>query len=164
MTGFATCVDIGAPKFVKGKKELNRIFHCLSRRDIPSCTSHNTFRFWDNTVRSCWSVELFLATSGHMINITFIYDIVPIDVSALLDLDLLDSWGLFAVTVDQRLIHTQRARDIDGSNIYREQWSVPFSEEMITYIQKRIPKSDDLYSQRTQEITSSVCTPSVASF
>ena len=48
-----------------------------------------------------------------MHDILIIYDRVPVDLCALPRLDVLDAHGLFADTINNRLVNTQRVRDID---------------------------------------------------
>ena len=79
----------------------------------------------DKTVKSCSCGEVYLKTQAYMNDIPVVYDIGSVVVPALFGLDVLDAYGLFAYTINNRLINAQSARDIDGAVQYRERWSIP---------------------------------------
>ncbi len=98
------CVDIGAPRFVIGREELNRILPQVGRHSIPKSKSKGRYRFPDAVYSSLGTVELPIATPNGIPLIYVGLDIVSADVPALLGLDILGSESLFADTVTNRLV------------------------------------------------------------
>ncbi len=87
------CVDIGAPRSVIGRKELNRILAQVGRHSIP-----------DAIYSSLGSVELPIATPDCIPLIYVNLYIVSADVPALVGLDILDRESPFEDTVANRLV------------------------------------------------------------
>ena len=123
------CVDIGAPKSVIGLPTLNRILRYTGKRAIPTLTSTNSYRFGDVTVQSQGLVELVLATPNSFPDINVLMDIVPVNVPALLGLDVLDSQFLYADNVTNRLVNRQVLSKSNGLLKYKDRWSVPLVRE-----------------------------------
>lgn len=88
LTGFY--LDIGTPRWVAGRCELNKILKAVNQRSIPLSTSENRFRFGDLVVRSPGLIELCLATPQNVPEIIMLLDIVSVNVTALHDLGVCD--------------------------------------------------------------------------
>ena len=56
----------------------------LVLHSIPRYRSHSSFKFGDKTVNSCECIELYLRAPEFMYDILEVYNIVPVDVPALL--------------------------------------------------------------------------------
>ena len=125
MPGF--CVDIGAPKSVVGNSQLNNILQYIGQKSIPRMRSTNSFRFGDVTVHSLGMVEIALATPLNIPNIPVLMDIVPVNVPALLGLDVLDSEELYADNVTNRLVHRHVVSRANNILRYKDRWSMPLA-------------------------------------
>ena len=121
----AFCIDIGALKSVVGKQQLDAILITLRRKDIPRCSSHNSFRFGDVVVNSLGMIEVALATPPSVPDIIVLIGIVTVNVPALLGLDVLDSESLYADNVMNRLVH-RRILSRSGEPLqFEDLWHVP---------------------------------------
>ena len=121
------CVDIGAPKSVVGQNQLKHTLQYIGRSSIPRMHSNNTYRFGDVTVRTVGTVEIMLATPPTVPDIPVLMDIVPVNVPALLGLDILDSEELYADNVTNRLVHRHVVSNNNGILQYLDKWHVPLS-------------------------------------
>ena len=72
---------------------------------MPVARSTNLFRFGYSVVCLLGLVEVALSTPGCIQDIMVLMDIVPMNVPALLVLDVLDSESLYADNVTNRLVH-----------------------------------------------------------
>ena len=97
------CVDIGAPRSVIGKKELNRILNALGVRKISRKRSANRFRFADTNINSLGQVVLPLDTPAGVKPVFVTLDVVNGDIPALLVMYVLDRESLTPDTVCNRL-------------------------------------------------------------
>ena len=86
-------------------KQYRQILHSEKRRNMPNRPSKRTYRFGDQTVISLCMVELVLKTIGHIYPIPVLLNIVPVNIPALLGLDILDGYSLLADNVTNRLWH-----------------------------------------------------------
>ena len=96
---FAFCVDIGAPKFLRGQRTKDQLLHRLGCRAFPKYRSNGSLLFGDATVKSCCSICLYLETPPPMLYIPILFEVVPVYVLVLVGLDVLDAHQLFADTV-----------------------------------------------------------------
>ncbi len=71
----------------------------LNKNSIPRMQSVNSFRFGDTTGKSLKLVEIDLEVPSPRPSISVLMDIVPVNVPALLNLDVLDSENLDADNV-----------------------------------------------------------------
>ena len=101
----AFCVDIEAPRSVIGERQLKHILKKTQNHAIPRMMSNNYFKFGDVPVRSLGMVELHLKTPAPRRPIPVLMDIVPVDVPALLSLDVLDAECLYADNITNRIVH-----------------------------------------------------------
>ena len=119
------CVDIGAPKSVAGKREINRLLAALGTHHRKIRASGNSFRFGDENFESLGQISLPLPTPNGTPRVMVDFDIVQADVPALLGMDILDREELVADTVFNRLAH-RTAFDIEGDGrVYIYEWFVP---------------------------------------
>lgn len=88
-------------------------------------TSSNRFRSADKTFESMGQVKLPLATPYGKVTIPVTLDVVPADIPALLDMDVLDGEFLIADIVANRLTKRVKYRDKTGSLAYYDEWQVP---------------------------------------
>ena len=114
----AFCVDIGAPKSIFGRKELNRIFVSQGISLKPLLGSRNRFRFADATFKSIGRVKIPLATLPGIPAIPVTMDVVDADIPALLGLDALDKEFLVADTVANRLTKRVPVKSNNGPQTY----------------------------------------------
>lgn len=110
---------------VIGSKELNHILRAHNARSIPKYPSSNRFRFGNSTYNSIGIVQFFLATPQGVPAITVQMDVVPVDIPALLGLDILDSCALYSVTVTILLLHWLVASSTVQPLAYNDEWAVP---------------------------------------
>ena len=128
------CVDIGAPKSVAGKREINRLLATLGNHHRQIRPSSNRFRFGDETFESLGKISLPLATPRGAPRILVDFDIVQADVPALLGMDVLDREELVADTVFHRLAH-RAAYDIeDGRKMYVDFWFIPLKRSISRHV------------------------------
>ena len=97
----------------------------LKRTSIPSAQSPRSFRFGDVVVSSLGMVQVALETPPDFPDIMVLMDIVPVNIAALLGLDVLDSESLYADNVTNRLIHRQVTSRTSTDLSIRDTWSVP---------------------------------------
>jgi len=136
------CVDLGAPRSVIGKRQLDTILRKMDRQTIPRMPSTSSFRFGDTVVKSLGMVELALKTPAPRRPIAVLLDIVPVDVPALLGLDVLDAEALYADNVTNRLVHRSITSNRGGSQKYHDVWSVPLQRhDGHLYAKMSFPKS-----------------------
>ena len=119
------CADIGAPKSVIGLPTLNNILRHTRKKSIPTLKSTHSYRFGDVTVHALGIVELVLKTPDSFPDINVLMDIVPVNVPALLGLNVLDAECLYADNVTNRLVHRQVLGKSNGVLNYKDKWSVP---------------------------------------
>ena len=81
------CVDIGAPRSVVGRDQLNTFLRSPGKRQIPRISSSSSFRFGDVTVKSLGMVELELSTPDGITSIRVLMEIVPVNLPPLLGLN-----------------------------------------------------------------------------
>ena len=116
-SSFGFCTDIGAPKSVIGRKELNRIFAEQNMR--PSSLSKspfkNPFRFAGNTFESLVQNSIQLKTPFGVAPVYVQLDVFQADIPALLGMDVLDRESLMADTVANRLIKRTRLKHKDDT-------------------------------------------------
>ena len=98
-------VDIRAPRSVVRRIQMNRVLATRGRKNIPCMASKNLFRFGDVTVRSLGKIEIAMETPANVSRTSVLLYIVPVDVPALLGLDVMDGEGLYADNVTNRLVH-----------------------------------------------------------
>ena len=53
-----------------------------------------------------------------MLDIPIVFEVVPVDVNALVGLDVLDAHQLFADTVHNKLVHATGDRNVDSKTRY----------------------------------------------
>ena len=87
----AFCIDVRAPRSVAGKQQLYVTFITLRLKTIPRCSSLSYFRFSDVVVKSLGMIEVALATTPFVPDIMALMDIVPVNIPALLGVEVLDS-------------------------------------------------------------------------
>ena len=87
--------------------------------------SINAFRFGDMTVKSLGLFEIALETPRREQPIAVSMDIVPVDVLALLGLDVLDSERLYADNVTNCVVHREVISKEDEPLEYKDRWYVP---------------------------------------
>ena len=75
----------------------------LGSDNIQKCRSNSSIKPGDKTVNSFGCVEVYLKTPAYMSDIPVVNDIVSVDVSARLWLNMLDAYRLFAETINNRL-------------------------------------------------------------
>ena len=112
------CVDIGDPKYVAGKREINLLLAILgnNRRQTPS--SSNGFRFRDDTLESLGKIHLPLETPKGAPFVLVDLGIVQVDVPALLVMDILEGEERVADKVALSIAH-HAAYDVeDGRKVY----------------------------------------------
>ena len=119
------CVDTGALRSVLGKRQLNYILRITQNKLIPRMPSGNTFKFGDVTVKSLGMIELDLKTPAPRRPIPVLLDIVPVDVPALLGLDVLDAEGLYADNVTNRIVHRHVTSKPGEPLSYQDLWCMP---------------------------------------
>ncbi len=124
---FCVFIDIGAPRSVIGRPQLNVILQKLGKKPIPHIVSHNSFRIGDVTVKSLGMVEIVLDTPSNDPNVLVLKDIVPIDVPALFGLDVLDSERLYADDVTNRLVHREVLSRPGEQLRYKDRWHLPLA-------------------------------------
>ena len=95
-------MDIGAPKSVIGQTSLSAIFNAHGRASMSIYKSDHLFRLGDDTVTSLGGIELYMETPTHNLDIPFVLDVVPVDVPALVVLDVLGAHKLLADTAHNR--------------------------------------------------------------
>ena len=119
------CLGIGAPRSIVGRTELNKILTSVQRRSIARINSRNSFSFEDVLVKSLGMVELCLRTPNDVPNIMVVMHIVPVNVPALLGLDVMDAEGLYADIVTNRLVHRKILSRSSDEFEYDNMWSIP---------------------------------------
>ena len=124
---YGFCVDIGAPRSVIGKLQLNLLLLKIGKKFIPRMKSITSFRFGHVTVRSVGKIEMSLKTPASIRSISVLMDIVPVDIPALLGLDVLDGESLYADNVTNRLVHRCILSRPGEPLEYEDRWSVPLS-------------------------------------
>ena len=70
-------------------------------------------------------IEIALETPAHVRKIPVLMDIVPVDVPALLGLDVLDTEQLYADNVTNRLVHREILSKQGEPLAYKDRWHVP---------------------------------------
>ena len=96
------CVDIGEPLSCVEQKTLQRILRKSNREDIPRECSDKFFRFGDTSVKSLGVIELRLETQEHIPDTPVFLDVVPLNMPAFLDLDVLDCHSLLTDNATNR--------------------------------------------------------------
>ena len=104
-TALGFCVDIGAPRSVIGREQLDYIVRERNHKIIPRSHSGNRFRFDDVIVQSIGIVELFLMVPAPRRPIAILFDVVRVNVPALFRLDVLDAESQYADNVTTRIVH-----------------------------------------------------------
>lgn len=134
--------DIGAPKSVIGRHELNRILTALGVHNRRTRPSGNSFRFADAVYKSLGKISIPLHTPAGIPNIPVEVDIVEADIPALLGLDVLDEESLTPCTVSNRLIKRMPIKRADET-IYMDLWYTPMqrSHSKHLYVPLRFPTS-----------------------
>lgn len=84
------CVDIGAPKYVTGKHELNRILSRLGLQMPKAKVSVKVFCFGDETLQSLGRITSPLQTTDGVRSIMVDFYIVQADAPAFLGMDVQD--------------------------------------------------------------------------
>ena len=154
------CVDIGAPRSVVGKSQLNNILQYIGQPSIPLLRSANSYRFGDVTVRSIGLVEIALATPPRIPAIPVLMDIVPVNVPALLGLDVLDAEELIADNVTNRLIHRHVVSRTHDNVKYKDKWSMPLKRHDNHLVRGHgLPAVSLLLHHAIGENASPICTP-----
>ena len=97
----------------------------MDKETIPLIPSQNSFRFGDVTVRSLGMVEIELLTPSNEPNIPVLLDVVPLNVPALLGIDILDGEQLYADNVTNRLIRRMVLSRPGKRLMYEDKWHVP---------------------------------------
>ena len=119
-------VDIGAPKSVVGKKALNRLFASVDVYHKPPLrTSHNFFRFGDESFPSIGMITLYLDTPHGVRPIPVEIDIVVPDIPPLLGLDVIDRERLTPDVAYNVLAKRRKVIDKSNRAIYVEDWAIP---------------------------------------
>ena len=121
------CADIGAPRSVVGRIQLNRVLANLGRKNIPCIASKTFFRFGDVTVRSQGKIQIAMETPANVRPISVLLDIVPVDVPALLGLDVMDGECIYADNVINRLVHWHMFSRKDEPLRYKDLCHVPLT-------------------------------------
>ena len=124
---FGFCVDIGAPRSVIGKPQLNFFLRDLNKTSISKLNSSKSFRFGDVTVNSLGTVEIALDKPANISPIHVLMDIVPVHIPALLGLGVLDGECLYADNVTNRLVHRHVLSRTGEQLQYEDLWSVPLT-------------------------------------
>lgn len=88
-------VDIGAPKSVTGMPNVLRILRELNLEVTSLHYSNNQFRFGDTVVKSLGTISFLLATPPGIPSIPVLYEIVVVDVPALLGLPAVDDFVVY---------------------------------------------------------------------
>ena len=99
----------------------------MGKKFIPRMKSITFFRFGDVKVRSVGKIEISLKTPASIRHISVLMDIVPVDIPALLGLDVLDSESLYADNVTNRLVHRCVLSLPGEPSEYEDRWSAPLS-------------------------------------
>lgn len=144
------CCDIGAPKSVVGRKELNRILNAIGMHERKIFPSRNRFRFADAVYESSGRVMLPLFTPPGASKVIVEMDIVTADILALLGMDVLDKESLAPCTVSNRLVKRVLHKRPDGKNIYIDEWSVPKKRSASNHLYADLNLSTAMYFTRTQ--------------
>ena len=119
------CLDIGAPRSVVGQKGLHKILAFVGKTTILVIKPCHSFRFGEVAAKSLSLVELSLQTPNNIPNIKVLLDVVPVNISALLGLEVLDSEESCADNVINRLVHRKVLSRSCDSMEYQDIWSVP---------------------------------------
>ena len=104
---------------------MNTILKLHERNSIPVASSPRTFRFGDVAVKSQGLIEVAFETPSAIPNIIVLMYMVPVNVPALLGLDVLDAESLYADNEPNLLVH-RRVISRSSDNLSVEViWSVP---------------------------------------
>lgn len=144
------CCDIGAPRSVVGKKELNRILNAIGlhrRRILPS---RNRFRFADAVYESLGRISIPLSVPRGIPQVFVELDIVDADIPALLGMDVMDKESLTHCTVSNRLIKRIVHKDSNGTEIFVDDWYVPMVRSRSNHLYAEMHLSTAMYFTRTQ--------------
>lgn len=72
---------------------------------MPVALYKHVFRFGDTVVYSLGLIEVAFSAPGHILDIIVLMDVVPVNVPALLDLDVRDAERIYAHNVTNLLVH-----------------------------------------------------------
>ena len=89
-----------------------------------SCWSENCFRFGDEEARSLVQIELSHHTPPNVPKIMVLMDNVPVNIPALVSLDLLDAEQFYVDKVTNRLVHRKVITRSDDYFQNAVQWSI----------------------------------------
>lgn len=96
-------VDSGAPRFVVGRKTLNRMFTANGAHQRRIMPSRNRFQFADAIYDSLGIIFVPLLTPPRVPSAMLSIDIVDVDIPALLGMDVLDKESLTPCTGSNHL-------------------------------------------------------------
>lgn len=157
------CVDIGAPRSVVGRSYLSIVLQLIGEKSIPRMSSANYFRFGDTTVKSLGMIEIDLRVPSPRRSIPVLMDIVPVDIPALMGLDVLDSESLYADNVTNRLVHRFVLSSPGQAVRFQDVWHVPLLRyDGHLYAQMEFPTHTFYTSQQFRKFHKQFAHPSAA--
>ena len=142
-------VDIGAPKYCIGLKELKSVFASFGLRIPQLKWSPNCFRFVELRTIPLGRLYCRLQYPPGKPTIFVEMDVVKADIPALLGLDLLDRESLIADTVANRLKKRGVAQD-GGSFFHFDEWQVPLLRSKSGYVYVEMDCSTSMMFTRSR--------------
>lgn len=122
ISGF--CLEIGAPRYVIGKRLHNHVLKLIGKKKIDLIESKHTFKFGRVTVSSRVITECELKTPRIIPSITVVMNAAPVDVPELLGLDVVDAESLYVENVTNRLVHRYFMSRWRNDLSYEDDWSI----------------------------------------
>lgn len=156
------CVDIGAPKSVIGRKELNRVVNAIGMRPKKPRYSSNRFRFADAEYESLGKASIPLLTPPGIPAIFVEMNVVQADIPAFLGMDVLDRESVTPCTVSNRLVKRTVMKRKEGTPLYFDEWSIPLSRSKSGHLYAEMHFPPSMYFTRSQllKLNSNFCHPS----
>ena len=149
---FGFCVDIGAPKSVIGREELERTVRRKGLQRPKLTVSQRRFRFADTMFKSVGKVKLYLATPPGVPPLPVLLNVVDANIPVLLGLDFLNKESLTADAVVNRLKKRTPVRLQDGTYKFSGEWSMRLKRAKSKYVYIEMGFSTNMYFTRAQPV------------